>query len=87
MNYGEKRIIVAMDFPNTKLAVVCASQLDPKLCRLKVGKQLFTAAGPSLVEQLMKMDFEIFLDLKFHDIPNTVREAVLFRLVRLAYGC
>jgi orotidine-5'-phosphate decarboxylase len=51
------------------------SRLDPSLCRLKVGKELFTIAGPQLVEQLIKRGFEVFLDLKFHDIPNTTAQA------------
>lgn len=66
-----------MDFPNERSALALARELNPRDCRLKVGKQLFTAAGPKLVEQLMKIGFDIFLDLKFHDIPNTVKEAVI----------
>jgi orotidine-5'-phosphate decarboxylase len=69
------RIIVALDFPNADPALSLAMQLDPRLCRLKVGKELFTAAGPQLVERLMGKGFEVFLDLKFHDIPNTVAGA------------
>lgn len=68
-------IIVALDFPEAPSAIGFAHTLDPSLCRLKVGKELFTQAGPALVEALMKMGFEIFLDLKFHDIPNTVAAA------------
>jgi orotidine-5'-phosphate decarboxylase len=69
------RIIVALDFPGADSALSLAMQLDPRLCRLKVGKELFTAAGPQLVERLMGKGFEVFLDLKFHDIPNTVAGA------------
>ncbi len=69
------RIIVALDFPGAEQALALAIQLDPRLCRLKVGKELFTAAGPQLVERLMSQGFEVFLDLKFHDIPNTVAGA------------
>lgn len=70
-------IIVALDYSTPDQAMVMAQQLDPTRCRLKVGKELFTAAGPQLVEQLQKSGFEVFLDLKFHDIPNTVAKAVL----------
>lgn len=72
---GDPRIIVAMDYPDAESALELAAQLQPALCRLKVGKELFTASGPQLVEQLMQRGFEIFLDLKFHDIPNTVAQA------------
>lgn len=71
----EPRIIVALDFPDSKSALRLAHQLDPQLCRLKVGKELFTATGPQLIEQLMTRGFDVFLDLKFHDIPNTVAKA------------
>lgn len=69
------RIIVALDFPDARNALALASRLDPKLCRVKVGKELFTASGPALVEKLHKSDFGVFLDLKYHDIPNTVASA------------
>ncbi|MEO0443786.1 MAG: orotidine-5'-phosphate decarboxylase [Pseudomonadota bacterium] len=69
-------LLVAMDFSHAADCLALAQQLNPKHCRLKVGKELFTSAGPVLVEQLMQMDFEIFLDLKFHDIPTTCAKAV-----------
>jgi len=72
---GDPRIIVALDYPDAKGALALASRLDPKMCRLKVGKELFTAAGPALVEKLMRPGFDLFLDLKYHDIPNTVASA------------
>ena len=64
-------IVVALDYPTQQQALDMARQLDPSLCRLKVGKELFTASGPSVLEELHKLDFDVFLDLKFHDIPNT----------------
>lgn len=70
------RIIVAMDFDNADQCLAMAKRLSPLDCRLKVGKELFTACGPKIVEQLMGLGFEIFLDLKFHDIPNTTSKAV-----------
>jgi orotidine-5'-phosphate decarboxylase len=70
-----KKIIVALDFPDAKSALELAAKLDPALCRVKVGKELFTAAGPAVVEKLIKQGFDVFLDLKFHDIPNTVAGA------------
>lgn len=70
------RLIVAMDYDNSRDCLAMARQLDPRYCRLKVGKELFTAAGPVVVEQLMDLGFEVFLDLKFHDIPNTTAAAV-----------
>lgn len=69
-------IVVALDYPTPKQAIEMAKQLDPKKCRVKVGKELFTASGPAILEQLHKMDFDVFLDLKFHDIPNTCAGAV-----------
>ncbi|MFZ5556972.1 MAG: orotidine-5'-phosphate decarboxylase [Pseudomonadota bacterium] len=69
------RIVVALDVPTPEQALALAAVLDSRLCRLKVGKELFTAAGPRLVENLTAKGYEIFLDLKFHDIPNTVAGA------------
>ncbi|BBP01147.1 orotidine-5'-phosphate decarboxylase [Sulfuriferula nivalis] len=68
----DTKIIVALDYPDQVEALKLVQQLDPSLCRLKVGKQLFTAAGPRFVEELVKRGFPVFLDLKFHDIPTTV---------------
>ncbi len=69
------KIIVALDYPDARAALEMTARLDPELCRVKVGKELFTAAGPALVEQLAARGFGVFLDLKFHDIPNTVASA------------
>lgn len=69
------KIIVALDFPEAVSALALAQRLDPALCRVKVGKELFTVAGPELVRALVVRGFEVFLDLKFHDIPNTVAAA------------
>lgn len=69
-------IIVALDFPDARSALVLVDQLPPGCCRLKVGKELFTREGPSFVQALQARGFEVFLDLKFHDIPNTVASAV-----------
>jgi orotidine-5'-phosphate decarboxylase len=69
------KIIVALDYANSPEALDLAAQLDPKLCRVKVGKELFTTAGPQVVEALMSKGFDVFLDLKFHDIPTTVAKA------------
>lgn len=69
-------IVTALDFAEVAAAESLAARLDPALTRLKIGKQLFTLAGPGLVERLQRAGFEIFLDLKFHDIPNTVAGAV-----------
>lgn len=71
----DPRIIIALDFSSAAEALSLADKLEPRLCRLKVGKELFTAAGPQLVEKLMCKGFDIFLDLKFHDIPTTVANA------------
>jgi orotidine-5'-phosphate decarboxylase len=72
---NDPRIIIALDYPNALPALALADRLEPSLCRLKVGKQLFTATGPALLEELMQRGFEVFLDLKFHDIPNTTAQA------------
>lgn len=72
---NDPKIIVALDFATQEEALALAERLDTKLCRLKVGKELFTAAGPALVENLQQRGFEVFLDLKFHDIPNTAAAA------------
>ena len=75
MNSNTSRLIVALDFPAIEMAYQLVNQLDPKLCRLKVGNILFTQAGPAFVEDLMKLGFDVFLDLKYHDIPQTVAGA------------
>lgn len=72
---NDPKVVIALDFPEAAPALSLADRLQPSQCRLKVGKELFTACGPSLLEQLMHRGFEIFLDLKFHDIPNTVAQA------------
>jgi len=69
------KIIVALDYADAASALALVERLDPSLCRLKVGKELFTVAGPELVRALVARGFEVFLDLKFHDIPNTVAAA------------
>jgi orotidine-5'-phosphate decarboxylase len=70
-----RRIIVPLDFPDAAAALEMAARLDPAQCRVKVGKELFVAAGPAVVEKLHAAGHEVFLDLKFHDIPNTVAGA------------
>lgn len=72
---NDPKIIIALDYPNAMPALALADSLEPSLCRLKVGKQLFTATGPGLLNELMRRGFEVFLDLKFHDIPNTTAQA------------
>ena len=69
------RIIVALDVPDAAAALALAARLDASKCSLKVGKELFTATGPGLVRELAGRGFRVFLDLKFHDIPNTVAQA------------
>jgi orotidine-5'-phosphate decarboxylase len=75
LNPVDSKIVVALDYADASSALALVNQLDPTLCKLKVGKELFTAAGPQLVETLVKKDFAVFLDLKFHDIPTTVAKA------------
>lgn len=71
----DPRIIVALDFPEHRQAIEFLKKVTPDQCRLKVGKELFTSAGPALVEELIGNGYDVFLDLKFHDIPNTVMKA------------
>ncbi len=68
-------LIIALDFPQSKQAFDFIEKLDNKRCRLKIGKELFTCGGPVLIEKLIAKGFDIFLDLKYHDIPNTVARA------------
>ena len=75
MSTADPRVIVALDFADARAALDLAQQIDPAQCRVKVGKELFTAAGPQLVERLVGRGYGVFLDLKFHDIPNTVASA------------
>ena len=72
---NDPKIIVALDFPDSKQALEFARKTSPDQCRLKIGKELFTSCGPMLVEELVNSGYDIFLDLKFHDIPNTVKKA------------
>lgn len=72
---NDPRVIVALDYPDADSALAIAGRLDPGACKLKVGKELFVAAGPQLVGRLVGKGFQVFLDLKFHDIPNTVAQA------------
>jgi orotidine-5'-phosphate decarboxylase len=71
----DSKVIVALDYADAQSALKLVNQLNPDLCKLKIGKELFTSAGPELVEQLVAKNFKVFLDLKFHDIPNTVKKA------------
>ncbi|QYJ99500.1 orotidine-5'-phosphate decarboxylase [Shewanella alkalitolerans] len=73
---SNKPIIVALDYDNKSEALQLIDQLDPNMCRLKIGKEMFTLFGPELVKEIHSRDFDLFLDLKFHDIPNTVAKAV-----------
>lgn len=70
-------IIVAVDFADVKSAWNFIDRVEPNDCRLKIGKELFTHAGPDFIKQIMNKGFDVFLDLKFHDIPNTVAKAVV----------
>jgi orotidine-5'-phosphate decarboxylase len=75
MQTSERRVIVALDFPTTDAASALLERLDPADCRVKIGKEMFTRAGPAFVEQVVARGFDVFLDLKYHDIPNTVAAA------------
>ena len=76
-NVIKSPVIVALDNMTMAASLALADQLDPALCRLKVGKELFTRCGPDIVKNLQQRQFDVFLDLKFHDIPNTTAQAVL----------
>jgi len=76
MSVDLNRVIVALDYADQQDALAMAERLDPSRCRVKVGKELFTRSGPAVVEALHSKGFEVFLDLKFHDIPNTTAKAV-----------
>ncbi|MDG1163968.1 MAG: orotidine-5'-phosphate decarboxylase [Porticoccaceae bacterium] len=76
MTISQSPVIVALDFDNRQAAFALAEQLDPTQCRLKVGKELFTRTGPELVKALVGQGFDVFLDLKFYDIPNTTAKAI-----------
>lgn len=71
----DSRVIVALDYPRQQQAMNLVDQLAPEQCRLKVGKEMFTRLGPAFVKTLTSRGFDVFLDLKFHDIPNTVAAA------------
>lgn len=73
---NDPKVIVALDYNDVNKAKEFVQRVDPTICNLKVGKELFTLCGPSFVEYLVNKDFRVFLDLKFHDIPNTVASAV-----------
>lgn len=75
--YADSPIIIALDYTNEQDVMNLVKQLDPSLCKLKIGKELFTACGPKLVEKLVVSGYKVFLDLKFHDIPNTVHKACI----------
>lgn len=75
VNVAGPRVIVALDFPAASEALVFAARVTPQQCRLKVGFELFTSSGPTLVETLVQKGFDVFLDLKYHDIPSTVAGA------------
>ncbi len=72
---SDRPIIVVLDYPSSDAALALVEQLDPKRCNVKVGKELFTRAGPDVVRALVDRGFRVFLDLKYHDIPNTVGAA------------
>lgn len=76
MNQLDPKVVIALDYDNKQVALDFINQLDPTSCRLKIGKEMFTLFGPDFVKQIVAKDFDVFLDLKFHDIPNTVAKAV-----------
>ncbi|MDP4982308.1 orotidine-5'-phosphate decarboxylase [Pseudoalteromonas tunicata] len=74
---NDPKVLIALDFDDEEAALNFVNQLSPQDCRLKVGKEMFTYFGPEFVKKLIAKDFDVFLDLKFHDIPNTVAKAVV----------
>jgi orotidine-5'-phosphate decarboxylase len=76
MQKTDSKIIVALDYADAASAIQFIDQISPTLCRVKIGKELFTAAGPELVKSIVARGYDVFLDLKFHDIPNTVNKAI-----------
>ena len=72
---SDPKILVALDYNDKNKALALVDQLNPKLCGLKVGKEMFTLFGPDFVKELVAKGYNVFLDLKFHDIPNTVAKA------------
>lgn len=76
MKQTQSRIIVALDYQDSNQADLFVKTVTPEHCALKVGKELFTSAGPQFVERLVSQGFDVFLDLKFHDIPHTVNKAI-----------
>ncbi|MEA3404543.1 MAG: orotidine-5'-phosphate decarboxylase [Pseudomonadota bacterium] len=75
-NTLDPKVLVALDFADAESALAFVAELQSDICRLKVGKELFAVAGPEFVKQLVEQGFDVFLDLKYHDIPNTVAKAV-----------
>lgn len=73
---SDSKIIVALDYDDLNLALAFVDRVDPALCRLKVGKEMFTLFGPQFVTSLQQKGFDVFLDLKFHDIPTTCAKAI-----------
>ena len=73
---NDPKVIVALDTSDPNQVLEFSKRVSPELCKLKVGKELFTSAGPHLVESLVSQGYDVFLDLKFHDIPHTVKQAV-----------
>ncbi|WP_413701342.1 orotidine-5'-phosphate decarboxylase [Psychromonas sp. KJ10-10] len=76
MNLLDPKVVIALDYDDKQTALDFINQLDPTTCRLKIGKEMFTHFGPDFVKQIVNKGFDVFLDLKFHDIPNTVAKAV-----------
>ena len=72
---SDSRIIVALDYPDETSTMKLVERINPELCRLKIGKELFTRCGPELVKRIVRSGYDVFLDLKYHDIPNTVANA------------
>lgn len=72
----DPKVVIALDYDNKQQALAFIEQLDPSTCRLKIGKEMFTHFGPEFVQLIVAKGFDVFLDLKFHDIPNTVAKAV-----------